>query len=311
MGTDVSPCRSNGRVIAFLPKRRRLRWFGPLGPCLGVCALVFLFSAAGAHAQDLDALSTQVRNGGLEQKRSALSVIRARRTEAFSRIAIPALADSNEIVRSMAAAAIVYLPPNEALNLLFQLLNDKAEFVRRETVYALGEVPSAGATSHLIEILQHDRSDSVRSAAAVALGKVGDAAAVEALATVLGRPPRSEDEYLRRSAARSIGQIAEIARGESPQSATPQNFLPEKFKKTITAQSATAVVPAFSKAAGILLKVAANRRETDDTRREAAYALGSIGDQSSISFLKANITNSDNYLAEICREALLKMPKPE
>jgi HEAT repeat protein len=265
----------------------------------------------GLRAQDLDELSDQVRSGSLEQKRSALSVIRARRTESASRSAIPGLSDPNEVVRSMAAAAVVYLPPDESSRLLGPLLNDKGEFVRREAVFALGEIRSRVTTTKIIEMLQHDRSNLVRSAASVALGKIGDTLAVDALVATLKTKPRSEDEYLRRSAAHSLGQIAETVRGANPQTATPQNFLPEKFKRIITSASATGLVPAYTAAVAVLLKVAKSTRETADTRREAAYALGSIGDPSSISFLKANITSNDNYMAEICREALLKMPKPE
>lgn len=281
------------------------------GTLRSFCLITLLFFAASLRAQGLDELSKQVRYGSLEQKRNALSVIRARRTESASRAAIPGLSDPNEIVRSMAAEGVVYLSPNESSRLLLPLLNDKAEFVRREAVFALGEIQAKNATPAITGMLQHDRSDLVRSAAVVALGKIGDAGVVDALVAVLSSTPRSRDEYLRRSAAHSLGQIAETVRGERGQSATPQNFLPKRFKRTITSASATALVPAFSAAAGVLLKTAADAREAADTRREAAYALGSIGDPSSISFLKANVTNTDDYLAEICREALLKMPKAE
>lgn len=273
--------------------------------------LLAVTSVTGVSAQSIETLAGQIRTGNAEQKRNALSEVRNIRAEAASRAAIPALSDPDEIVRSMAAAAMVFLPPDEGSRLLLPLLKDKAEFVRRETAFALGEIRSAVTTPEVVGILQHDRSDIVRSAAAAALGKIGDALAVDALAAVLRKKPGSKDEYLRRSAARSLGQIAESVRGVTGQSATPQSFLPEKLKRSIASRSATSLVPAFSAAVGVLLRVGSNPKEAADTRREAAYALGSIGDESSISFLKANIGNADNYLAEICREALLKMPKPE
>ncbi len=286
--------------------RRPVLWRRPL-----IWFLLAVTAVTGASAQSLETLAGQIRTGNVEQKRNALSEIRNLRTDAASRIAIPALSDPDEIVRSMAAAALVYLPPDESSRLLIPLLNDKAEFVRRETAFALGEIRSAVATPHLVETLQRDRSDIVRSAAAAALGKIGDALGVDALVAVLRKKPGSKDEYLRRSAARSLGQIAESVRGVTGQSATPQSFLPEKLKRSIASRSATSLVPAFSSAVGVLLKVGSNPKESDDTRREAAYALGSIGDGSAVAFLKANLTNGDNYMAEICREALLKMPKPE
>ena len=211
----------------------------------------------------------------------------------------------------MAAVAIIYLPPDEGCRLVLPLLNDKAEFVRREAAFALGEIGSTAAAEPLGQLVQKDRSDIVRSAAAAALGKAGDARAVGALVSVLQKGPRSSDEYLRRTAARSLGQIAETVRGVSQQAATPDSFLPGKYKRKIASASATSLSSEFGAAVSVLLKVAANRKEADDTRREAAYALGAIGDPAALAFLTANLTNKDNYLAEICREALFKMPGME
>ena len=59
----------------------------------------------------------------------------------------------------------------------------------------------------------------------------------------------------------------------------------------------------------VLLKALQNRNESDNTRREAAFSLGAIGDSSSVATLKAIGQVPDPYLAEICKEALLKIER--
>ncbi len=123
---------------------------------------------------------------------------------------------------------------------------------------------------------------------------------------MLRRSPRAEDEFLRRSAARSIGQIAQIRSTGSSSVITPQNFLPDKFK---TLEGSKVVAPELASAVDVLIAVVRNSSESDDTRREAAFALGAIGDARAIPVLQASTTSTDPYLAEIAREALLKIDR--
>jgi HEAT repeat protein len=158
--------------------------------------------------------------------------------------------------------------------------------------------------------MQRDKAQIVRAAAAAALGKIAVESAVDALAAVLKRPPGASDEYLRRTAARSIGQIAEHSRHVIISVATPRDFLPTKYKPISQSSNYLPAPAAFRTPLRILLKVASNQREDNDTRREAAFALGAIGDPSAKPFLSANVNSEDTYLAEICREALLKISDP-
>ena len=272
--------------------------------------VIFACLAGTTPGQDLSNLSGKIQTGTTEEKRDALYQIRIIQTEAASRIAIPALSDPDPIVRATAAAAIAFLPESEIAVLLRALLGDKDEFVRREAAYALRHDRTGANTSALVKLMLEDKVMEVRTAAAIALGS-GDVFAVEWLAKILTKKPKEDDEFLRRSAARSIGQIAEIGRSGRRTTSTPQNFLPEKYKDSITSSAATVSPHWFGNAVKVLLKVASNRKEAADTRREAAYALGSIGDESATVFLKANLNSKDNYLGEICKEALLKMPKPQ
>ncbi len=250
-------------------------------------------------------LRERIENGGDDEQRTALAEIRNLRSASASRLAVPALRDKDERVRATAAASVVFLPPVEASSALTPLLNDKAEFVRREAAYALGEVRSPAPVPDLIRLMRRDKISEVRSAAAISLGKIGDASALESLLTILRGKPSEDTEFIRRSAARSIGQIAQISETGDPTVLTPQNFLPEKFKELGSATTATP--PTFSAEVEILTRVLRNDNESDDTRREAAFALGAVGNPTSLATLQPFTSSPDPYMAEISKEAILKI----
>lgn len=280
--------------------------------------LVSLFAAAiGSLAQapsDVSAdtaarLNRQIMAGSTEEKRSALFEIRNLRSPVASSIAVPALSDKNELVRATAASSVVFLPKTDAARELIPLLTDRADFVRREAAHALGEVGDASGTLPLVRLMQSDKIFEVRTAAAIALGKIGDPAAIESLLSILRPRPREEDEFLRRSAARAIGQIAQKGLTGDSSVLTPQNFLPDKFKDLGPANDSANTRPGFSTAVDVLIGVLRNTSESDDTRREAAFSLGAIGDARAVTVLQAFTSATDPYLAEIAREALLKIQR--
>jgi HEAT repeat protein len=213
----------------------------------------------------------------VEERRDALMRLGNLKRPEASRAAAAALHDAEPVVRVTAAHAIVSLPSREAVSLLTPLLKDKSEFVRREAAYVLGETRDRSAVSGLIDLLQKDKQASVRSAAAVALGQISDETAVQVLSQVLiGMDPTKkkksksrEDEFVLRSAARSLGQI----------------------------RSRTGV-PA-------LIAALEDSTNSSDTRREAATALGVLGDSSALPALQAAYSSSDDpYLAEAVRAAI-------
>ncbi|NJM54456.1 MAG: HEAT repeat domain-containing protein [Blastocatellia bacterium] len=65
----------------------------------------------------------------------------------------------------------------------------------------------------------------------------------------------------------------------------------------------------YRQAVQVLLVVVQNQKESDDVRREAAFALGTFGDKSVIPVLQANLNAKDYYLGEICKESLAKLIK--
>jgi len=205
---------------------------------------------------------------------------------------------------------VVFLPSPDAARAVLPLLNDKSEFVRREAAYALGEIGDTSATAPLIALLQKERILEARSAAAAGLGRIGDPAAVASLTAILKGRPQEDDEFLRRSAARSIGQIAQGLKTGNTRVLTPQNFLPGKFKEIPPAtEGFESKYPQFGPSVEVLLGTLRSSSETDDTRREAAFALGAIGSESAVSALEIESASKDPYLAEISKEALLKIRK--
>ncbi len=272
----------------------------------------FACLAGNSSAQDVDSIRSSIASGNVELIRNALFHIKNLHSEAASRLAIPALNNPDEIVRATAANSVIFLPKAEASQVLTPLLADKTEFVRTEAAFALGEVRDSSATTPLIRTLETDKSRVVKAAAATALGKIGDASAVEPLGKIFRSQPNEDNEFLRRCAAHAIGMIAESLLKQKATTTTPENFLPDKYKNgylvSIEPDRPTlSQLPTFRVATGILSKVLQNKKEADDTRREAAFALGAVGDPSSVSLLRANLNSPDTYLAEICKEALLKI----
>lgn len=270
----------------------------------------FAYFAVSSHAQNLDSLSHAIQSGTIEQKREALFQIRNLRSEPASRIALPALKDADPIVRATAAASVVFLPKPETVGALALILTDDDAFVRKETAFALGSVKSSDSASVLIAALEREKDLEVKSALVVALGYTGNLSAVEPLISLMKAKPKEETEFLRRSAARSIGQIAQILKSSSTYTVTPESFLPDKYKAK-DGGNITRQFPIFKSSVTILSEVLRSREESDDTRREAAFALGTIGDKTAFGLLESHKNSPDPYLAEICKEALLKMKAPE
>lgn len=269
----------------------------------------FIFFVGKSTAQNLENLSEQIRFGTIEIKRSALAEIRNLENETASRLAIPALADANEVVRATAVFSVIFLPKDEAFSVLTPLLQDKSELVRRETAYALGKIQNSAAVNILIQTFQRDKILEVKNACIVALGEIGDVSAVDFLNGILRTKPKEKDSFLRRSAARSIGQIAQIIQIQKSQVVTPTDFLPEKYKQIIVPKYTKLSVEFayFKQSVPILINILKLDKEIQDVKREAAFALGAIGDNAAVDVLQANLNNQDYYLSEICKESLRKL----
>ncbi|HET6979797.1 MAG TPA: HEAT repeat domain-containing protein [Pyrinomonadaceae bacterium] len=216
----------------------------------------------------------------VEERRDAVMRLGAMRQAAASRAVVPALQDAAPIVRVTAAKAVLSIGNEESAGILLPLLNDKDEFVRRETVYALGLTRSRTATTAISERLLNDKEDGVRGAAAVALGQIADDAAVIALVGALApelsapvnkKQKREANVFVLRAAATALGQIK--------------------------SRSGTAA----------LISTLNNEKLPSDVRREAARSLGLIGDPSAAPALKSAMTAADPFLSELAHAALKKI----
>src|SRR5713226_9237134 len=202
-------------------KNRSMQTFGIRSRrlLLVMCIVVAgVWAAQPAIAQNADQLTPiqreierqrrRLSSSDIEERRDALMRLGNLKRPDASRVAAAGLNDLDVQVRVAAAHAIVFLPPAEAAGLLLPLLQDRAEFIRREAAYALGETHSRSAVARLTELLSSDKEPAVRSAAAVALGQIGDETAVNALSQALSGMKKMKkkkaapaDEFLMRSAA--------------------------------------------------------------------------------------------------------------
>src|SRR5437660_444886 len=165
--------------------------------------------------REIERQRQRLSSAEIEERRDALMRLANLKRAEASRVATAGLKDPAPIVRATAVHAVLSLPEGEGTAVLIPLLQDKLEFVRRETAYALGETRSRSAVEALSSLLMFDKETGVRAAAAIALGQIGDEAAVKALSQVLSRtaPTKgkkkkaSENEFVMRAAAHSLGQI--------------------------------------------------------------------------------------------------------
>ena len=233
-----------------------------------------------SRQREIERQRQRLSSDSIEERRDALMRLGSLKRADASRAAVSALNDPSPVVRVTAAHAILSLPPSEAVTLLTPLLQDKLEFVRQEAAYALGETGSRAAVEVLANLLLGDKDSGVRGAAAVALGQIGDESAVPALTQALGGWPQIQkkkkskaetNEFVLRAAVRSLGQI----------------------------RSRTAVA--------VLIAALQNETYPSDIRREAAIALGVIGDSAAVPALRAAFSSDDPYLSEAARDALRRL----
>ncbi|QYO66145.1 HEAT repeat domain-containing protein [Leptolyngbya sp. 7M] len=263
----------------------------------------------GQASDRVDQLSRVLRSGDDETKRTALFELRNIASPEASRAALPALTDRSEIVRATAAGSVIFLENSEGVNALRPLLSDRMPFVRREAAYALGKIGNWSATEPLITALDRERDAEVRLAIIIALGNIGDIESMPILNNILRQRPREENEMIRRSAARSLGQIAMLIRTGTSYTVSPESFLPEKFKSLgdPTAILANRIDSDAEPTIRLLIQVLDDRNESNDTRREAAFALGVFGNALALPALERYISDADPYLAEIARETIIKI----
>jgi HEAT repeat protein len=246
--------------------------------CFLTLLLCLTFSVSAQDSQttlqlEIERQTARLKSGDIEVRRDAAHQLRILENALSSKAADAALKDSADIVKATAAEAVVYKTSEDAVRDLLPLLSEKSEFVRREAAFALGQTYDKSATPRLIQILQTDKLPSVRAAAAIALGEIADERAIESLGQILLMPKtkknrRVVDDFVQRSAARSLGKI--------------------RFKRAVP----------------FLITALRDTTNVDDVRRESAFALGLIADVSATEVLQAQLGAPDYLLAQTASDAL-------
>lgn len=259
--------------------------------------LIFLTAALGAGApisavqssttltpteREIEKQRQRLTSAEEEERREAVMRLGGMHLPAASRVCLSALSDAAPMIRAVAAKAILSLDPEETSRALIPLLNDKDEFVRRETAYALGLTHSRTATSALSDRLVNDKEDGVRGAAAVALGEIADDGAVVTLAGVLA--PQSSPQ----------------SKGNRKKKAEQNDFVLRAVAVALGRIRSRAAVPA-------LVAALTNEKLPDDVRREAARALGLIGDPAALPALRTVSSAADPHLSRLAFESLRKI----
>src|SRR6478672_10112051 len=133
MGKTPSPAHTSGGVTRLIPVTKSRANREHLLRLTVVFAVLFFSGFTAAFGQSsVESLRPSISGGNVEQKRDALLRLRNLHTVEASRAAVPALQDSNDMVRATAAGSVVFLPTSEAINVLLPLLKDKSPFVRKE-----------------------------------------------------------------------------------------------------------------------------------------------------------------------------------
>jgi HEAT repeat protein len=220
---------------------------------------------AEAKRAEIARYTSMLQSGDEEERREAALMLGAMRDPATIGGLRAAVDDKSERVRAAALAGLGQLQePSLAPLIATYLTKDKSPFVRKAAAYALGQLATNVATPALVAGLR-DKDMEVRGAAAVALANMPDATAIAPLILAL----TDKSAFVRAHAAAALG---------------------------VNGRAAAQTVPNLIK----ILKT----DEDNEARRQAATALGRIGEPSALPALERAEQSSDPYLSQAAREAV-------
>lgn len=218
--------------------------------------------------REIELQKVRLNSSSTEERLNAILHLGWLKDAEASRVATSALRDSETLVRIAAINAIQSLPSDEAVNYLLPLLNDKTEIVRQEAAYALGKTQNQNVVSKLLSVFSNKKEKSgVKGAVAFALGQIGDKSSAPALIQAL-QEKKKPNALVQIAAAHSLGLL-----------------------------KANEAVP-------LLITILMDEKAEADLRREAAFALGEIGDVSAINALQHAANSNDPYLSKTANESL-------
>ena len=214
--------------------------------------------------------SSQLKSSGEEERREAAMQLARLKSEGAFRALASAVNDPSPRVRAAVVASLAERGDESAVPILSaRLATDKDQFVRKATAYALGRFHEGERTAALVGALR-DKDPEVRAAAAISLGDHADAGAVAPLASALS----DKNYFVRAQAARALG---------------------------VNGRAAVQAVPA--------LMALLTKDEDSEVKRQAAGALGQIGDRSALPALERATRDKDPYLAQAASDAIRLIEK--
>lgn len=213
-------------------------------------------------------LTEQLESGDEEERLTAAIRLSGLEDKRVAPVLRNALKDRSPLVREAAVTGLGYAAePAFAEAVIDALTRDRSEKVRQAAAYSLGLIPGPRSVEGLIRGLG-DRWPSVRGASAIGLGRQSAPESVSALINALN----DGSPFVRAEAARALGRVGPAA------------------------------AAAVSHLIGLL------ERDSDgEVRRQAATALGLIGDRSALDALEAAARGSDPYLSARAREAIRRL----
>jgi HEAT repeat protein len=209
--------------------------------------------------------SSRLSSSDEEERIDAALRLSALRTH----LAIPALTsaldDRDERVRAIAIDGLKSIGRPQVVPLIADRLDkDKSVFVKKAAAYALGHLGSTAGTGALVRALK-DKDVEVRSATAVALSRYRDTASVPGLISALS----DKSDFVRAHAVLALG---------------------------VNGRAAGQAVP--------LLIERLDSDPSHNVKREAAIALGKIGDASALTSLERAKLSADPHLSRAASSAI-------
>jgi HEAT repeat protein len=215
-------------------------------------------------------LSSQLKSSSEEERREAVMQLSSLKSDAAGGALASMINDPSARVRAAVVTALARRGNASAIPLLSaRLKQDKDSFVRKTTAYALAEFRGDERTLALTEALK-DKDAEVKAAAATSLGDHPDRDAIAALSAALS----DKNEFVRSQSARALG---------------------------VNGRSA---VQAVSSLIALL-----SRDKDSEVKRQAALALGQIGDRAALPALERARHDKDPYLVQAAAEAIKLIEK--
>jgi len=224
------------------------------------------------------------------------------------------LKDKDSSFRASFALEAGRLQIKESIPSLIKLLDDESYKVRRNAIYALSWMQAKEAVPYLIKLTEENNDKWIRRRATQALGQIGDTQAVPVLIKLLS----DADPAVKENSIYSLGWLKDKG------AVSPLLALYEKEKERADDDSSTSsihirgdILQALGfigdKSVSSLLISALDPKEDVRIRKDAAFALGLLGDETGIPYLNkiaAKTIYQDTFaLQNTARFALYQLNK--